>query len=321
MSPTAQPTLDWNDCRRPAWDRLLASAGRSSLEQSWSYGDAMAARTGVTVERAVIRHAGAPIAVVQLFRQRALGLVTIVRIVRGPLWVDARLADGVDAPVRAAVHRMLRAAVSLRRSEALFWMPELLDTPANQALMRAAGTRRMVTGYSSAWLDLSAGEDTLRAGLAGKWRNALVAAERRDTRVTVADDGRGLAELMVAYGAFRRRGRFVGPPGALVTAIAEAGRHTKDALVVSALAGGDDIAGVVLIRHGVSATYFVSWTSPEGRRRNAHNLLLWRGIQVLAKSGTVWLDLGGLNTAAAPGIARFKLGLRPEIFTLAGTYF
>ena len=135
------------------------------------------------------------------------------------------------------------------------------------------------------------------------------------------DNGHDLAALMARYDAFRGAKRFVGPAGGLVTAIADAGRDTKDVVVASALAGGDVIGGDVLIRHGVSATYFVSWTSPEGRRCNAHNLLLWRGIKALAKSGTTSLDLGGLNTASAPGIARFKLGLRPEVFTLAGTFF
>ena len=301
---------------------MLAAAGRSTLEQSWSYGDAMAAYYGVALDRVVVRHAGAPVAAVQLFRRPTLGLATIVRIVRGPLWlVDGGLADGVDEQVHASVYRALREAFSLRRREVMFWMPELVDAPASRALMRAAGTRRMVTGYSSAWLDLTADEDAMRARLAGTWRNKLRAAEDANTIVKVSDNGRDLAALTARYDAFRRAKRFVGPSGGLVTALADAGRRTQDVVAASALAGGEVIAGVVLVRHGVSATYFVSWTSLEGRRRNAHNLLLWRGIRALAKSGTTSLDLGGLDTASTPGIARFKLGLRPEVFTLAGTYF
>jgi len=31
--------------------------------------------------------------------------------------------------------------------------------------------------------------------------------------------------------------------------------------------------------------------------------------------------LGGMNTASAARVSRFKLGLNPEIFTLTRTYF
>jgi hypothetical protein len=317
MTLADQSPLDWRDCRRPAWNRLLSAAGRSSLEQSWAYGDAMAAYYGQTVVRRVIHHDDAPVAVVQLFRKRSLGAATLIRIVRGPLW----LPEALDEQARISICRHLRGEFSMRRREALFWIPELPDTPESHALMRAAGTRRMVTGLSSAWLDLSAEEEVLRAGLAGKWRNALRTGEKSGLKVRVSAGGPGLSELMGHYDAFRKRKRFVGPPGGFVTAIAEASQHSKEVMVVSAHSGREIVAGVVFIRHGISATYFVSWTSEDGRRKRAHNLLLWRGLLELKKSGTGWLDLGGLNTASVAGVARFKLGLNPEVFTLAGTYF
>jgi lipid II:glycine glycyltransferase (peptidoglycan interpeptide bridge formation enzyme) len=125
---------------------------------------------------------------------------------------------------------------------------------------------------------------------------------------------------MGEYDVFRKNKRFIGPPGPFLTAMGPADGAIQDVIALSALVEGKRIAGVVLVRYGISATYFVSWTSDAGRRRNAHNLLLWQGIQALKNTGIMWLDLGGLNTAAAAGIARFKLGLGPEPFTLTGTY-
>ena len=58
-----------------------------------------------------------------------------------------------------------------------------------------------------------------------------------------------------------------------------------------------------------------------GRKANAHNLLLWRGIDYLKKLGIERLDLGGVNTRVHPGISRFKLGTGGRPLTLAGTYF
>ncbi len=311
------PTLDWNGCSRSEWDRLLSVAGRSSLEQSWSYGEAMHRFYGHAADRAIIRRGGETLAMVQVFRRPVAKLATVVRIVRGPLWLLA----GTEEATRIAAYRAIRQSFLRRRREFLFWIPELPDAPASDTLMRATGTRRIVTGLSSAWLDLSPDEAVLRKAMAGRWRNALARAERQGTRVDLSRDGRILAGQMAVYEAFRRRKRFVGPPGGFVAAMGETGRREQDVLVLGASAGDDLVAGIVLIRHGASATYYVSWTGEEGRRRGAHNLLLWRGIAELKRAGVRWLDLGGLNTASAAGIARFKLGLGPEVFTLSGTYF
>ena len=308
--------IAWNACARREWDGLLTGAGRSSLEQSWSYGEAVAARPRHRVDRAVVYHGDAPIAMVQVCRRTVLSAARLNRIVRGPIWLAPELSEAA----RVEACRAIRSAFPLRRREVLVWLPELPDDPPSHRIMRATGARRMVTGYSSVWVALSPDDAARRARLHGKWRNALRAAETDTLRITAGQDGRHLAEAMADYDRFRRDKRFLGPSGDFIRGIAEAGARTKDVLLLRALSGGRAVAGVVLIRHGASATYVAGWTSDEGRRRRAHNLLLWRGMEELRRAGAAWLDLGGVNPAAAPGIARFKLGLGGEVFTLAGTY-
>ena len=50
------------------------------------------------------------------------------------------------------------------------------------------------------------------------------------------------------------------------------------------------------------------------------HLLLWEGCRLLAERGIEQLDLGGVNTVANPGLARFKLGSGGRVVTWAGTY-
>lgn len=309
-------TLHWNQCDRTEWDTYLTAAGRSSLEQSWTYGAAMAAYHGQTVDRVVIREDGTPVAMAQIFRKKIMGALSVVRIARGPLL----LSDPVSDEATGDILRAFRSAFSVRCGDIPFWLPELLDTPRNQTLMRSMGTRRMVTGLSSAWLDLSQEDADLRRGMTGSWRTALRTAEKNEARLMIGEAGPDLTRDMADYDSFHRRKRFMGPSGGFVAALAAAAKGTGDVLVLTADDGPDRIAGVVLIRHGLSATYFISWTTDKGRAVNAHNLLLWRGIQALRQSGIRWLDLGGLNTGPGAGVARFKLGLGPDPFTLAGTF-
>lgn len=89
---------------------------------------------------------------------------------------------------------------------------------------------------------------------------------------------------------------------------------------MQAPADGLPVAGILLLRHGALATYYVGWTSDEGRRCRAHNVLPWRGMMKLRHLDVTWLDLGGINGASTLGVARFKLGVGGDVFTLAGTY-
>lgn len=307
--------VSWDACTAVDWGRHLAVAGLSSLEQSWAYGEALATVEGCRVRRALITRAGKALAVFQAFEKRRFLPLAVVRILRGPLWLEPELSQEERQAVLVVVKRQFRLA----DRELLIWSPELVDNPASLELMRACGARRMVTGYSTAALGLQRPDDDLRAGLHGKWRNMLVAAEKGGLGVGVVSGGRTFDWLVDRAEAFRRRRGFVGPSGALVRAIARAQPDRRDVLVLTAQAQGERLAGVLFFVHGRTATYMLGWTGPDGRRSRAHNLLLWRAVLALRDRGAGWLDLGGIN-AAAPGVARFKLGLGGRLHTLTGTF-
>ncbi len=306
----------WDACDGPGWDRLIGRAGRSSLEQSWPYGEAVAATARVRVARAVVHRRGEPAAMVQAFTRRIAGLGKLVRIARGPLWLD----DGCAAGDHEAIIAAIDATWRLGRRELAVWMPELPAGSDSDSVMRRSGMRRMVTGYTSAWVDLGRSEEALRRDLHGKWRNMLRAGESAGLTVEAATGGGAeLDWLLEHYGPLRRQRRFLGPEPDLIRAFASAAARPDDVLVMRALRHGSPVAGILFLRHGASATYYVGWTGDDGRRLRAHNLLLWHAMSVLREKSVAWLDLGGIS-AAAPGVARFKLGVGGEVFTLAGTY-
>lgn len=300
------------------WDRLLRQAGKSSLEQSWQYGDAVAALHDIEVKRRIIHRGDTQVALVQGFRTRNLKLGSINRILRGPVWLH-----DLSAEQRVETCRLIRREFRNRRTDLLFWLPELPDTLESSHLMKALGMRRMVTGYSTVWLDIRPDGDSLLSGLHGKWRNSLRAAENASIRVRPADRDKAFEKSMVAYDQFRRNRKFIGPPADLIRYIHGAPRPSDksgNVRVWEAIHDNKPVAGIAVVRHGASATYLAGWTDRDERHGNAHNLLLWRAIAKLRETGTDWLDLGGVDTDTAPGIARFKLGLGGDLLTTTGTY-
>lgn len=300
------------------WLALEAAADRLPLQQSWAYGDAMAA-WGACVRRLILRREGESLAFAQIVDRRFFGLVRIGGLFRGPVFCS----DGIDDVAREAVMAIALTWHRPLKGRFLFAMPELEDTEAAQALMRRLGLRQVVTGYSTIWLDLAPDLATLRSTLAQKWRNALNAAERADIAVTIAGrKPRDYRWLLDREDAQRGQRGYHGLPTDLVPLYAAAVEDRGGRAVVAATAshGEDRLAGALFLIHGPSATYMVGWNGAMGRKLGAHNLALWCGIEALKERGVRWLDLGGVNTAEGAGIARFKLGLGGEVVTLAGTF-
>lgn len=295
------------DISRTSWDRALAETP-ASLQQDWSYGDALAA-VGANVLRVIIEDDGRALALAQC-TTRKIGLVVNVGLCsRGPVW----LRD-VSSDQRAKVHRALKSKLGLA------WPRVTLQTPDDVDAL--GGARRVMSGYSTVMLDLTRSRDDLRAGLDGKWRNRLVAAERSELKVQ--QNGTKPAQytwlLETEEGQRRARG-YTATPQALVPEFVKAKGARDSLLILRGDLGKQKAAAMLFLIHGCAATYHIGWNSEEGRKLGAHNLLLWHALNVLQQRGVKRLDLGGVETVKSAGLARFKLGTGGDLITYAGTYF
>lgn len=206
---------------------------------------------------------------------------------RGPVWEGAP----TDAGRRRAIRRLAR------------WPGVTLVTSGEA--VAGFGLVPLVTPLHHALWDLTG---DLRAGLAGKWRNRLARAE---ASVRVRAAGRTALERLVAAEAAQRRARgYRALPPAFTRALDPAALRVWD---------GADGAAMCFVVHGTSASYHLGWSSPAGRAAGAHNVMLMRAAEALAAEGVRWLDLGTVDTQAAPGLARFKLGTGAALKRLGAT--
>jgi hypothetical protein len=309
--------LTWDEGKPRDWLRPLsdsAAAGPVALEQSFAYGAAVAAQSSWQVRRASVRSGRRLLAQAQFFSRR-LGPLTIDRLLRGPV-----LSPDCTAEERLQVAAQLTEGGRLRTGRPLFWTPEEPDGAEVTGWMRQAGKRRMLTGYSTVMLDLQQPSQRLRADLDRQFRRSLVRAESGRMRIEATHGGAGLDWLLDRHEAERRRRRFVAPSAALARAITAALPGRQDLLALTARDGSTTLAGMLFLRHGNTATYYIGATTPEGRTARAHHRLIWQAMLTLQGAGVRWLDLGGLNTDTMAGVAGFKLGLGGRLVTLSGTW-
>lgn len=315
--------VHWNPDDRHRWD-AFADASLAGLHQSWVYGQALEAlgvpclRVAVTQEPSI----RSPwVGAGQFIVQRLPWFVRFTFCQGGPIWA----ADAAPASQRAAVE-LMRTTLPLAQPRLVLFSPSVeaqgeagSKTGEPHALSHR---RRLATGRSTVLLDLTRPEAERRAALEQRWRNRLHAAERGPLKVRVCGSKDSDVEWLVQAESSQRRARgYLSLPTGFVPAFQRAHRKPSQALLtMAAELQNQRCAGMMFLVHGSTATYHLGWTDEIGREHSAHNLLLWQACGLLAERGVRLLDLGGVNTVANPGLARFKLGSGGRVVTWVGTY-
>lgn len=305
--------FDWSPVLAE-WAECYRRAPRSSLLQSRFYVRAKQSAGKWRARFALVKIAGRPVATLT-----ALQLGGLTRINRGPCWLEAGIEPGTQRAVLGALGRRIH-----------WWRGQLLLIAPNVPLhdevladLSAVGARRRRMGsWHSAWIDLRRPEAELLAALNGKWRNQMNSARRAGLAVRISRAEEAVKWIVSRHEEVKLERGIDGPAGALLLALQQEATDPDEELVVLCVGElGAETAGVLLARHGTSATYLVGWSSEEGRRQNAGNLLLWEAIRELRRTGAQWLDLCGIDERRTRGIAAFKRGLGGEEYQLAGEYW
>lgn len=266
----------------------LSGRQAPAFQQSATYG-AIARAAGRRVARYRIARAGERLGQVQMIGRGGLWLVS-----RGPVL----RADVSDAAHRVVLRRLARR-VGLT-----------LVTP--EIPLAGVGLIPLVSARHHALWEISSDIEALRAGLRGKWRNRLNAAERAHLRVVPE---RKIDWILAADAAQQDRRGYRALPAAFTQAWARLAPQELLALRVET-EDGVRLAGGIFLRHGAGASYHIGWTGEQGRGCGAHNLMLWQAVLRLRGQGVSQLDLGAVDSEDGAGRMRFKLGTGARPATL-----
>ncbi|MEM8554731.1 MAG: GNAT family N-acetyltransferase [Pseudomonadota bacterium] len=232
-------------------------------------------------------------------------------LARGPVWCDP-----LDPNVaRASLQRLWQQLSEDHRM--VLVTPDLIDgldpmTSGPLLLMVSAGT--------TARLSLNGSAEDRIARMHGKWRNRWRRAEDGPLKVSqgpLPDDQSHWLLQNEARQARRRRYRRLPP---IFTQAWRRVNGPQSTRLFAVSLKGSKVAGMLLLIHGDTASYHVGWSDDVGRQHHAHTLLLARAMAWAAEAGLQWIDLGTLDTATTPGLARFKLGSGAVPVSLGSTW-
>lgn len=275
------------------------------LQQSAEFAKALRLM-GRDAQALTIRDGRRRIGHIVLIGRHVPGLRTAYFTSRGPIWAGP-----------LPVNLRHRALLHLRHEGLLLANG---DSEAETDIFRISGYRRIVSGASVAELNLRPAGDW-RRHTHGKWRNRLRRAERGAADVDLSThpfQPTADARLLQNCAKMARKRGYQHLPEAFTSAFGAANPGAAQTFV--AHQGGYMIAGIVVLRHGATATYHLGWNSEQGRVADAHRLLLSRAADWLRERGHRRLDLGTIDTENAPGLARFKLGAGAQSRKLSGSW-
>ncbi len=248
----------------------------------------------------------------------ALGLtVQRVNSEQGTCLIQSR-----KLPVIGAFHLVSRGPVATDPESATELLRTLRQTKSGPLVVNAPvgmdqiGGFKVAEGAELALLDLSAPEE-MRRRMHQKWRNQLNKAERSPLQViSEALDPQKHRWFLEAETAQQRSRRYKSYPTGFL--LAYAATNKGDARLYTATFDGEPVAGLLVLKHGVMATYQAGVTTDLGRQHCAHNLLLWHAMSDLQGDGVLQLDLG--RTDLSPGLKRFKTCSGARVEQLSGSF-
>ncbi|THD74944.1 GNAT family N-acetyltransferase [Thalassobius vesicularis] len=180
----------------------------------------------------------------------------------------------------------------------------------------AAGHLPLMTPQTLALLEIHPDEATQLAAQHGKWRNRLRRAQEAGLTLSAARFDPSRHNWLLDQETTQRRAqRYTGLSHRFTCAYPRA-----QTLLIQASRRGQTLAAMLFLLHAPGASYHIGWSNPEGRRLNAHALTLWNATILLRAQGITQIDLGTLDTANAPGLARFKLGSGARAHRLGHTW-
>jgi hypothetical protein len=225
-------------------------------------------------------------------------------------------ADPSDEQI-VAVYKALRKHFGRWWTRPLLIAPGMYQSERSDRLLRAAGYRRRApSSWQSGRVDLTVDEDQLWASFDSTFRNRTRAAEKAGAKLRVADDAETYEWMIARHLENMAEKDFSAASPAMLRALRQAAPHNVS--VFQLVHDDQPLAGMLVVKFGNVAEYYIGWFGADGRKFNAGNFLMWNVMRELKRRGVKSFDVGGLRHG--DGYARFKRTMKPVEYVIAGEW-
>jgi hypothetical protein len=187
-----------------------------------------------------------------------------------------------------------------------------LEIRGGKSVQLAAAPAARFYGHT---LDLCSGSEKLMTRFDSPVRRAIRKAERSGVNALIVSNRQAVTDFYRLHVQTRRRHGLPPQPMSFFLNIHEHIIRTGLGFIVLARYGYRSIAAAIFFRFGKNALYKYGASDKRFQEFRANNVVMWHGIQVLARAGAEKLHFGRTDCTNA-GLRRFKLSWNTEEETL-----
>lgn len=187
-----------------------------------------------------------------------------------------------------------------------------LEIRGGESVQLAATPAAQFYGHT---LDLCSGSEELMTRFDSPVRRAIRKAERSGVNALIARNRQAISDFYQLHVQTRRRHGLPPQPVSFFLNIHEHIIRTGLGFIVLARYGYRSIAAAIFFHFGKNALYKYGASDKRFQEFRANNLVMWHGIQVLARAGAEKLHFGRTD-CTNDGLRRFKLSWNTKEQTL-----
>ena len=163
--------------------------------------------------------------------------------------------------------------------------------------------------------------EEIRINFDSKWRNQLKKSESANLTIKISEDINIINKIYENSFKYLTKLKIKSIPKSIFYKLHNH-KIKSDLGLISIVAENDNkiISGIILAYTDLEMTYFIGWSSEEGRKNYSNQLLLWKALILSKKMNKKYFDTGGIDTESSKGVANFKKGMNGILFELIGTY-
>lgn len=294
------------------WVNLYNSIDKNNILQSLEYGESQEKLYALKTERYLITDKNkSNIAIYQILEKKFL-FFKINRINRGPIFFN-------DIKNTELIRSVIFSIIQKNKNifSFLSFSPELLFDYNNIFFKNNKNNFYFnFPSWESSILDLTQEIYEIERSLRPNWRNQLKNSAKNNIVIEIDNSEQSLNNVIYLNNLNSQKKNYK----TINKKFLKYFLLKSQKLILKAFQKDNLVATICIVMHGSTSTYLLGWSNEDGRKINAMNSLLWRGIEILKSNGLKNLDLGGYDRDSSEGIFAFKSGIGGLNYKLVGKY-
>lgn len=295
------------------WRKILENVSHnSSILQSWEYGDAKKIYYKRNIYRLEFIYKNKSVGIAQVINIKIFKLLNIYYIGRGPIFFNPTSSDVYEEII-----------YSLKKYfKKITYVNILLVSPLpNYFKIKNSINLNFIKRWESLTLNLTPSLVEIKKNLSNNWRKKYMVRSLSINEQCFINRYEKIGNLLDLYyeNLCSKNGKKINKNFYKIY-LHKIIKSNQSPLLLEYYNSNQLESAILIIKHGVSSTYLMGWSSEKAKKEKINQFLFWKVISLLKEDGIKFFDLGGIDSQETPGITQFKKSFGAIKYKLPNTF-